>query len=201
MANIQAFTTALQGGGARANQFQVTMAGGGATGIQSRGFSFLWRGAQIPAMTIGEVAVPYRGRQIFLAGDRTYDAWTVTIMNDRSYGIRSQLESWMNNLQDIGNSTSSAVTDSQSYYATATVKQKDRNDDTIRTYILEGCWPQTLDAIDLAYDTNDAVQEFGATFRFNFMTASNNVTSGPGGSINISASIGNFSGSATITTP
>ena len=109
MANIQAFTTALQGGGARANQFEVTMTGGGATGIQSRGFSFLCRSAQIPALTIGEVAVPYRGRQIFLAGDRTYDAWTVTIMNDRSYGIRSQLESWMNNLQDIGNSTSSAV--------------------------------------------------------------------------------------------
>ena len=200
MANIQAFTTALQGGGARANQFQVTMAGGGATGIQSRGFSFLCRGAQIPAMTIGEVAVPYRGRQIFLAGDRTYDAWTVTIMNDRSYGIRSQLESWMNNLQDIGNSTSSAVSDSQSYYATATVKQLDRNDSIIRTYTLEGCWPQTLDAIDLAFDTNDAVQEFGATFRFNFMTASSVGGTAAGGSLTISANIGNFSGSATITT-
>ena len=200
MANIQAFTTALQGGGARANQFQVTMAGGGATGIQSRGFSFLCRGAQIPAMTIGEVAVPYRGRQLFLAGDRTYDAWTVTIMNDRSYGIRSQLESWMNNLQDIGNSTSSAVSDSQSYYATATVKQLDRNDSIIRTYTLEGCWPQTLDAIDLAFDTNDAVQEFGATFRFNFMTASSVGGTAAGGSLTISANIGNFSGSATITT-
>ena len=120
-------------------------------------------------------------------------------MNDRSYGIRSQLESWMNNLQDIGNSTSSAVTDSQSYYATATVKQKDRNDGTIRTYTLEGCWPQTLDAIDLAYDTNDAVQEFGATFRFNFMTATGGGGT-PGGSLTLSASIGNFSGSATITT-
>ena len=200
MANIQAFTTALQGGGARANQFQVTMAGGGATGIQRRGFSLLCRGAQIPAMTIGEVAVPYRGRQIFLAGDRTYDAWTVTIMNDRSYGIRSQLESWMNNLQDIGNSTSSAVSDSQSYYATATVKQLDRNDSIIRTYTLEGCWPQTLDAIDLAFDTNDAVQEFGATFRFNFMTASSVGGTAAGGSLTISANIGNFSGSATITT-
>ena len=200
MANIQQFTTALQGGGARANQFQVTMAGGGAPGIQSRGFSFLCRGAQIPAMTIGEVAVPYRGRQIFLAGDRTYDAWTVTIMNDRSYGIRSQLESWMNNLQDIGNSTSSAVSDSQSYYATATVKQLDRNDSIIRTYTLEGCWPQTLDAIDLAFDTNDAVQEFGATFRFNFMTASSVGGTAAGGSLTISANIGNFSGSATITT-
>ena len=197
MANIQQFTTALQGGGARANQFQVTMAGGGATGIQSRGFSFLCRGAQIPAMTIGEVAVPYRGRQIFLAGDRTYDAWTITVMNDRSYGIRGQLESWMNNLQDIGNASTSAVTDSQSYYATATVKQLDRNDSVIRTYTLEGCWPQTLDAIDLAYDSNDAVEEFGATFRFNFMTASGGGGT-PGGSLTLSGNIGNVSGSITV---
>ena len=115
MANIQAFTTALQGGGARANQFQVTMAGGGATGIQSRGFSFLCRGAQIPAMTIGEVAVPYRGRQIFLAGDRTYDAW-----------------------------------------------------------------PTTIDAIDLAFDTNDQLEEFGCTFRFNYMTATGTGLTNPG---------------------
>ena len=107
MANISSFTNALQGGGARANQFQVTMSGGGATGIQSRGFSFLCRSAQIPALTIGEIAVPYRGRQVFLAGDRTYDAWTVTIMNDRSYGVRGQLESWMNNMQDIGAATTS----------------------------------------------------------------------------------------------
>ena len=171
MANISSFTNALQGGGSRANQFQVTMSGGGATGGPvSRGFSFLCRSAQIPALTLGEIAVPYRGRQIFLAGDRTYDAWTVTIMNDRSYGVRSQLESWMNNMQDIGAATTSPSLNANTYYATAIVKQLDRNDAIIRTYTLDGCWPTTLDAIDLAFDANDAIQEFGATFRFNWMT-------------------------------
>ena len=195
MANISSFTNALQGGGARANQFQVTMSGGGATGGPvSQGFSFLCRGAQIPALTIGEIAVPYRGRQVFLAGDRTYDAWTVTIMNDRSMGIRGQLESWMNNMQDIGAATTSPSLNANSYYATALVKQLDRNDAPIRTYTLEGVWPTTLDAIDLAFDANDAIQEFGATFRFNWMTIAGGAGADSGGlNLNFQVS-GSYSG-------
>jgi len=182
MANISSFTNALQGGGARANQFQVTMSGGGATGGPvSQSLSFLCRGAQIPALTIGEIAVPYRGRQVFLAGDRTYDAWTVTIMNDRSMGIRGQLESWMNNMQDIGAATTSPSLNANTYYATAIVKQLDRNDAVIRTYNLEGVWPTTLDAIDLAFDANDAIEEFGATFRFNWMTIAGGAGASSGG--------------------
>jgi len=195
MANISSFTNALQGGGARANQFEVTINGGGAQGLQGRNFSFLCRSAQIPALTIGEVAIPYRGRQIFVAGDRTYDAWTVTIFNDRSYGIRSHLESWMNNMGDIGAATTAQSLNASNYYATATVTQRDRNDAIIRTYTLDGVWPTTLDAIDLAYDTNDAIEEFGATFRFNWMTATaGDVGAGPG-KLNISLSYsGSFGG-------
>jgi len=195
MANISSFTNALQGGGARGNQFEVTMSGGGADGMQSRGFSFLCRGAQIPALTIGEVAVPYRGRQIFVAGDRTYDAWTVTVMNDRNYGVRSHLESWMNNMSDIGAASTAATLNANSYYATAIVKQMDRNDNTIRTYTLDGVWPTTLDAIDLAFDANDAIQEFGATFRFNWMTISGGGAGAADGGLNINVNVsGSYSG-------
>ena len=195
MANISSFTNALQGGGARGNQFEVTMSGGGADGMQSRGFSFLCRGAQIPALTIGEVAVPYRGRQIFVAGDRTYDAWTVTVMNDRNYGVRSHLESWMNNMSDIGAASTAATLNANSYYATAIVKQMDRNDNTIRTYTLDGVWPTTLDAIDLAFDANDAIQEFGATFRFNWMTISSGGAGAADGGLNINVNVsGSYSG-------
>ena len=137
-------------------------------------------------MTIGEVAVPYRGRQVFVAGDRTYDAWTVTVMNDRNYGVRSQLESWMNNMGDIGSASTAATLNANSYYATAIVKQMDRNDATIRTYTLDGVWPTTLDAIDLAFDANDAIQEFGATFRFNWMTIAGGGAGGDGGGLKIS---------------
>ena len=170
MANLSSFTQALQGGGARANQFMVTMGGAGATGMTNN-FHFLCRSAQIPAMTIGEVAVPYRGRVIYLAGDRTYDAWTVTIMNDRNYSVRAFLENWMDDMSDIGGTTKANALSAASYYANATVQQLDRNNKPIRTYKLEGLWPTTLDAIDLSYDANDAIEEFGATFRFNWLTA------------------------------
>ena len=189
MANLSGFTQALQGGGARANQFMVSMAGSGAAGLTGN-FHFLCKGAQIPALTIGEVAVPYRGRTIYLAGDRTYDAWTVTIMNDRNYSVRSFLESWMDDMGDVGGTTKANAISSSTYYANATVHQLDRNNATIRTYKLEGLWPTTLDAIDLSFDANDAIEEFGATFRFNWMTIGGAGTGGSGGSRTFSISVG-----------
>ena len=188
MANLSSFTSALQGGGARANQFMVTMGGAGASGLTGN-FHFLCRSAQIPALTVGEVAVPYRGRTIYLAGDRTYDAWTVTIMNDRTYSVRAFLEGWMDDISDIGSTTRANAIGSSVYYAEATVHQLDRNNSAIRTYKLEGVWPTTLDAIDLSYDANDAVEEFGATFRFNWMTIGGAADAG-GGSRSVSDSVG-----------
>ena len=169
MPSLSGFTSALHGGGARANQFQVTMSGTGASSMPSN-FHFLCRSAQIPALTIGEVAVPYRGRTIYLAGDRTYDAWTVTIYNDRAFSVRSVLENWMDDMSDIGGTSKSNTLSSAAYYGSATVWQMDRSNNPIRLYTLHGLWPTTVDAIDLSYDANDAVEEFGATFRFNWMS-------------------------------
>ena len=162
--------------------------GAGASGLTGN-FHFLCRSAQIPALTVGEVAVPYRGRTIYLAGDRTYDAWTVTIMNDRTYSVRAFLEGWMDDISDIGSTTRANAIGSSVYYAEATVHQLDRNNSAIRTYKLEGVWPTTLDAIDLSYDANDAVEEFGATFRFNWMTIGGAADAG-GGSRSVSDSVG-----------
>ena len=183
MANsLQSFTSALHGGGARANQFEVSLAGTGAGRVPSN-FMFMCRSAQIPAMTVGEVAVPYRGRVIYLAGDRTYDAWTVTIYNDRSYSVRGALEDWMDDISDSGGTTMSNRVAAISYYAKASVTQLDRDGSAIRTYNLEGLWPTTLDAIDLSWDANDAIEEFGATFRFNWLTIGGTGTGGDDGSL------------------
>ena len=173
MANVNSFVNSLQGGGARANQFKVIFSALGSD------FEFLCRSAQIPAMTIGEVPLPFRGRLVYVPGDRTYDPWTVTIMNDRSYRIRSTLEAWQNDLQDIGSATISSAQGSAAYRQVS-VKQMDRNDRTIRTYVLYDAWPTALDTIDLAFDTNDEVETFGATFRFNYMTASGGGVSSSG---------------------
>ena len=167
MARLSSFVNALRAGGARANQFEVTMTAPAPLG---RNLTFLCRSASIPATTIGEVAVPYRGRQVFVAGDRTYDAWTITVFSDDAWDMRSGFEVWQNNMQDIGGTTHGTVFP-RTYYGTATVKQMARDDVTLNTYRLFDVWPQTVDAIDLAYDTNDAIQEFGVTLRFNYMTS------------------------------
>ena len=127
------------------------------------------RGAQIPAVTMGEVTVPYRGRQVFVPGDRTYDAWTITIFNDTGFTIRGALENWQNQVQDIGSTTQASI-EGMSVYRDASVIHLGRNGETLRTYNLFNCWPTTVDAIDLAFDTNDAIEELGVTFRFNYMT-------------------------------
>ncbi|MDP6585689.1 MAG: hypothetical protein QF704_06290 [Anaerolineales bacterium] len=169
MANLNTFVQKLAGGGARANQFEVSITGGpfAATDL----FTFLCRGAQVPAQTIGEVPVPYRGRQIYVAGDRLFDAWTVTVFSDAAWNIRSQLEQWSNLMQNMGSDTTGA-TSPDAYYGTAEVRQMDRNEATVNTYSLYQIWPTVIDPIDLAYDTNDVIEEFGVTWRFNYMTSS-----------------------------
>ena len=165
--SVNSFVNALKGGGARANQFRVSFpALDGSTGLME----FMGRGAQIPAVTMGEVTVPYRGRQVFVPGDRTYDAWTITIFNDTGFTIRGALENWQNQVQDIGSTTQASI-EGMSVYRDASVLHLGRNGELLRTYRLFNCWPTTVDAIDLAFDTNDAVEEFGVTFRFNYMTA------------------------------
>ena len=169
MPNINTFVQNLSGGGARANQFQVQITAAPAgVALNTEVFTFLCRSAQIPAKTIGEVAVPYRGRQIFVAGDRTFDAWTTTVFADAAWTIRGALEQWSDGIQDMGNTSSGSLAPNN-YYGEATVTQMDRNDTPINTYTLYQLWPQTVDPIDLAYDTNDAVMEFGVTWRFNYM--------------------------------
>ena len=169
MPNINTFVQNLSGGGARANQFQVQITSAPAgVGLNTEVFTFLCRSAQVPAQTIGEVAVPYRGRQVFVAGDRTFDAWTTTVFSDAAWTIRGALESWSDKIQDMGEFSTGSL-NPQTYYGEATVTQMDRNDTPINTYTLYQIWPQTIDPIDLAYDTNDAVMEFGVTWRFNYM--------------------------------
>ena len=169
MANLNTFVQKLSGGGARANQFEISIT---AAPVSVGGdlFTFLCRSGQVPGMTVGEVAVPFRGRNVYVAGDRTYDAWTVTVFSDAAWTLRGGLEQWSNMLQDMG-AESTGTTNPSAYYGQATVTQMDRNESPINAYTLYQVWPQTVDPVDLAYDTNDAVEEFGVTWRFNWMTS------------------------------
>jgi len=166
MASLTDFRQKLTGGGARANQFAIRIF---SPFIQdTEALSFLCRSGSLPAMTIGEVPVFYRGRQIYVAGDRTYADWTVTVYNDGGWVARSNLENWNNALQDFGNSTVGAQDPSQ-YYGTIYVQQRDRSDNILRVAELSDAWPTNVAEIALAYDTVDVVEEFDVTFRFNYM--------------------------------
>ena len=167
MASLTDFRNKLTGGGARANQFKVQIFSNFIT--DSQAISFLCRSASLPAMTVGEVPVFYRGRQIYVAGDRTYADWTVTVYNDGGWVARSNMENWNNALQDFGNSTVGAQDPAQ-YYGEIQVVQLDRSDNPLRYANLYGAWPTNVAEIALAYDTVDVVEEFDVTFRFNYMT-------------------------------
>jgi len=166
MSNLNTFVNNLSGGGARTNQFEATI---WKSPVPEQKMTFMCRSTQIPAMTVGEVAVPYRGRQVFIAGDRTYDAWTITVFSDQAWELRRSFETWNHSIAHMEAEATGAA-NPNSYYGGGTIKQLDRAGNAVAQYFLADLWPQSVDAIDLAYDTNDAVMEFTVTLRFNFMT-------------------------------
>ena len=107
MATIDEFKANLVGGGARANQFRITFntPGAIATGLDVRRTSFLTRTGQLPGATIGEVAVTFRGRSLFLAGDREFEQLTTTVLNDTDFMIRNAMERWQNAMNDFQTNT------------------------------------------------------------------------------------------------
>ena len=168
MANINDFKAVMQGGGARGNQFQVTMPfpGYSTVGGETRVMSFLCKATNLPGMTLGEIAVPFRGRQLYIAGDRTFETWTTTIMNDTDFLIRNAMERWMNGINAL--SDNSGLENPSDYQVDCFVDQLDRAGQTIKSYTSRGIYPQTIANIELAYDGNDAVEEFEVTYRYQY---------------------------------
>ena len=166
MANIDDFRAKLLGGGARANQFRVLIPRPSiSTGMEIETTSFLVRGASLPAMTLGEIAVPFRGRSIYIAGDRTFDeTWSTTFLNDTNFMIRNAMESWSNGINNLISAT--GVTDPNLYQVDLTVIQLDRDETPLKSYVFRNAWPTSISAIDLTSDTADAIEEFEVTWRY-----------------------------------
>jgi len=173
MALIDEFKANLIGGGARANQFRVTITPppGIAIGLDVRRASFLARSSNLPAQTLGEIAVPFRGRQIYIAGDRTFDeTWTTTFLNDTDFMIRNAMERWSNGINDLADNT--GVIAPADYQTDLTVEQLDRDDTVLKTYIFRSAWPTGVGAIELTSDQADAIEEFDVTWRYQHFEAS-----------------------------
>ena len=173
MANIDDFKANLIGGGARANQFRVTITAptGIAIGLDVRRTSFLVRSANLPAQTLGEIPLAFRGRNIYIAGDRTFDeTWTTTFMNDTDFMIRNAMERWSNGINDLADNT--GVISPADYQSDLTVEQLDRDDTVLKTYIFRSAWPTGIAAIELTSDAADAIEEFEVTWRYQHFEAS-----------------------------
>ena len=165
-ANIDQFKSALRGGGARANQFRIKFQSptGIAIGLDNRTASFLTRTGQLPGSSVAEVVVPFRGRNLYLAGDREYETWTTTVLNDTDFMVRNAMEAWNNGMNNYINGT--GLQNVSDYTADLLVQQLDRNDKVIKSYSLVNCFPQAIGAIDLSFDTTTEVETFDITWRY-----------------------------------
>ena len=190
--NITEFRSRLSGGGARANLFEVEIAFPEELVIDlnlvTDKVPFLVKAAEIPASNLGNIPVPYRGRVLPVAGDRTFDPWTVTIINDTDFQIRDAMEKWSNSINDL--QTAQGSVDPAVYQRSALVKQLSREgtnpgdpEKVLRTYNFEGIYPNTVSSIPLDFGATDQIEEFQVTFNYLFWEVVGGTTD-YGGSLN-----------------
>jgi len=163
---VDDFKSKLRGGGARPNLFKVTMNFPGYADGDTELTSFLCETAQLPGSTMGTIVIPFRGRQLKMAGDRTFAAWTVQIINDTDFDVRNSMERWMNGIN--AHSANTGLASPIAYEADILVEQLDRDASVIKKYTLRGAFPTELSPIDLAYDAVDQVERFQVTFEYQY---------------------------------
>lgn len=164
---VDDFKSKLRGGGARPNLFKATINFPAyVQGADPEITSFLCEAAQLPGSTLGMITIPFRGRQVKLAGDRTFDTWAPTIINDTDFKVRDSLERWMNGMN--GHTTNTGLTSPIDYEADLIVEQLDKDGSTLKTYNLRGCFPTALSPIDLSYASNDDIERFTVEFQMQY---------------------------------
>lgn len=193
MANISDFKAQLIGGGARANQFRVELAfpsfvaAGPVIGLKSQ---FLCKGAQLPASTVENIPLQYRGRAVNIAGERTFAPWTISVYNDTDFAIRNALEQWSNGIQNLQATTGRV--NPLDYQVDLMVHQLDRNGAAVKTYRFIDAYPTEIGAIALDYDQANAIETFDVTFTYNYWTSNTATGGGFGVNVAVDTPIGSF---------
>jgi len=183
---IDKFKSRLTGGIARPNLFEVVLAFPDGTVDESVSdidpkTRFLVKAAALPASNIAPISVPFRGRQLKIAGDRTFDEWTITVINDTDFAIRGSFERWMNSMSKVSDNAGNI--NPEDYTKDAYVYQLGRsgvdagsqssqaNMPILRTYKFYSVFPTNVSQIDLSYDSSDAVEEFTVTLQVQWWEA------------------------------
>jgi hypothetical protein len=179
---ITDFKSKLTGGGARPNLFEVELAFPGAVGVDNDTLQkarFLVKAAALPASTVAPIDVPFRGRILKIAGDRTFETWTITVINDVDFSIRSAFEKWMNTINKMNDGT--GLTDPEAYQADAYVYQLGRDGGILRSYHFYDVFPTNISTIDLSYETTDTIEEFTVELQVQWWEASRGTSPNAGG--------------------
>jgi hypothetical protein len=176
-AKLSQFKSRLAGGGARPNLFEVeltTIPSGIGASWDSDVFSVLCKSAALPASNVAPIDVPFRGRIFKVAGDRTFDTWTITVINDTDFRLRTAFEKWMQGISQYGDG--SGFTNPGDYMTDAVVRQLTRKNtnyggpvddglDTLKEYKFYDIFPTNISQIDLSFDTSDTIEEFTVEFQ------------------------------------
>ena len=148
----------LVGGGARPNLFKVTMGFPSFVTADVSLASYMCKAASLPASTIAPIPVPFRGRQLQIAGDRTFAPWNITVINDTDFNVRNSFEQWMNGINQHEENT--GLTQPSSYMADMIVEQLDKDGTSKKTYNIRGTFPTNLGAIEVSYEQENVIEEF-----------------------------------------
>jgi hypothetical protein len=179
---ISDFKSKLTGGGARPNLFEVVLAFPSAVAIDNdvlQKSRFLVKAAALPSSTIAPVDIPFRGRILKVAGDRTFETWTITVINDVDFSIRSAFEKWMNSINKMTDAT--GLTNPADYHKDAIVNQLDRDGSVLRAYKFWDIFPTNVSTIDLSYETTDTIQEFTVEMQVHYWEAFRGTSAQAGG--------------------
>ena len=179
--NINDIRAQLTYGGARPSLFQVIISNP-VNPVADLKVPFLCKTAQIPSSTLGLIEVPYFGRKLKMAGDRRFDPWTVTIINDEDFLVRNAMEEWNNSINLYQQNVTALGSGSPSLYKSqATVTQFGKASEILRVYQFNGIYPETIQPIDLAWAAVDEIEEFQVQFQYDTFEVLNSVTGNAGG--------------------
>jgi hypothetical protein len=163
---VDDFKAKLRGGGARPNLFKATINFPAYAQGDVEITSFLCSSAQLPASTMSTITVNFRGREVKMAGTRTFEPWSVRIINDTDFAVRNAMERWMNGMNNHRQNT--GLTNVNDYSADLIIEQLDKDGSTLKTYNFRGCFPTSVSAIELAYGTNDVIEDFQVDFQVQY---------------------------------
>ena len=178
--NINELRSQLVFGGAKNSLFQVQISNP-ANSIGDLKVPFMVKASALPASTLGMIEVPYFGRKVKIAGDRTFEDWNVTIINDEDFIIRNAMEQWSASINSHqGNITQFGSASPLQYKATATIKQFSKTGAVLREYTINGLYPTSVAAIEMAWETVDQIEDFQVTFAYDWWSVTGGITGDAG---------------------